>query len=240
VETLVLAADPMVLFADRRATALVASGAVALAALAILGVKRRSARQAEVQSHASAMTWLVMSSVTAVCGQALFFVVMARPLNGLHYAILLAPWYAIPTAALLAAAVLGVRHPAARLAAPALGVVAVSVLLALAPGRADRFAELTAWNYRAIVTALDRLCDGQAVETIEGPGLVDELTPSYDSVLRYVMNRGLSTCRYDGNSDVVIVANRGGSFDESIEVTGRRYAREQVLPPGLARYRRVP
>ena len=249
-ETLVLAADPMVWFPDSRTIALATGAAMALAALAILAWRRRRVSQAdlkvglyglaEARPQSPAMGWLVVTTVFAVGGQALFFLLMARPLNGLHYAILLAPWYAIPPATLLAAAFLDAGHLAARVAAPALGVVAVLLLLFIGPARADRFAERTRWNYSAIVTALDTLCAGQAVETLEGPGLVDELTASYDSVLRYLMKRGFSRCRYDAASDIVIAANRGASFDESIEIAGQRFTRETVLPPGLARYRRVP
>lgn len=236
-ETLVLAADPMVLFPDNRAAALATGGAAALAALALLAWRRR--RLPETRLH-TAMTWLVATALMAAGGQALFFLVMARPLNGLHYAILLAPWYGVPAAALLAAAFPIDSHPAARVAAPALGVSAILLLLFAAPARADRFAELTPWNYRAILTALETLCAGEAVDTVEGPGLIDELTPSYDSVLRYLMKRGFSRCRYDPDADIVIAANRANAFDESIEWNGGRYTRERVLPPGLARYRRGP
>jgi hypothetical protein len=242
-ETLLLAADPMALFPDRPSIALAAGFTVTLAALAVLALGRRRVslyRSPERRSQVSAIWWLVVTALTAVAGQALFFQLMARPLNGLHYAILLAPWYAIVPAALVAAVTLNVRHRAARWAPIALGAVAVLLLIFSVPDRADRFAERTPWNYRAIVTALDTLCADQAVETLEGSGLLNELTPSYDSVLRYLMKRGLTQCRYDATSDVVIAANRGASFDESIDIDGRRFIRERVLPPGLARYRRVP
>ncbi len=242
-ETLVLAADPTVVFPNQRTTSLATGGVIALAALAVLALRRRRASQADgstARSQVNEMIWLVATALVGVAAQALFFRLMARPLNGLHYAILLAPWYAIPLAALLAAAFLDTRHRAGRLAAPVLGVVAVLLLLVNTPDRADRFAERTLWNYRTIVTALDTLCAGQAVETVEGPGLIDELNPSYDSVLRYLMKRGFSRCHYDPQSAIVIAAKRSASFDESIEIAGRRFTRETVLPPGLARYRRVP
>jgi hypothetical protein len=111
------------------------------------------------------------------------------------------------------------------------------MLVIRAPTLAERFAERTPWNYRAIVTALDTLCADQAAGTIEGLGLVDDLTPSYDSVFRYLMKRGYSRCRYDPGSDVLIVATRSGRYDESIESGGRRFVRERVVEPGIARYR---
>jgi len=52
-------------------------------------------------------SWLLVTTVVAVAGQALFFLLMARPLNGLHYALLLAPWYPIPAAVLVASLVAG-------------------------------------------------------------------------------------------------------------------------------------
>jgi hypothetical protein len=247
-ETLLLAADPMALFPDKQTGALAMGGVIAVAALVLLTVGRRRVNRSNLEGgrdgssarpfQASAIIWLVVVSLVSVAGQALFFRLMARPLNGLHYAILLAPWYAIPPAVLLASPFADVRHSATRLASPALGAVAVLLLLFVAPNRADRFAERTPWNYRAIVTALDSLCAGQAVQTLEGPGLRNDLTPSYDSVLRYLIKRGFTRCRYQPGSEVVLAANRDAAFDESIELEGRRYKREQVVPPGLARYRR--
>lgn len=231
VETLVLAADPMVLSPENQTRALMTGGFVALAALTVLAWRRR-------RPEASTIMWLVVTALAGVAVQALFFRLMARPLNGLHYAMLLAPWYAIPPAALLAAPFAGATPSAARLLSPALGVAAVLLLLFHAPARADRFAEgTTPWNYRTIVAALDMLCAGEAVQTVEGHSLRNDLTPSYDSVLRYLMKRGLSRCHYDPQAGIVIAANREASFEPSIEVDGRRYARERVLPPGLARYR---
>ena len=120
---------------------------------------------------------------------------MARPLNGLHYAILLAPWYAVPPAALIAG-LLPRRGVAGVLAAAIVGIAAIALLVFRAPSLADRYAERTPWNYRAIVAGLDSLCADQQVDTVEGPGLVDEINPSYDPVLRYLMKRGFTRCRY--------------------------------------------
>jgi hypothetical protein len=116
----------------------------------------------------------------------------------------------------------------------------VLLLVVRGPVLAARFAERTPWNFSAIATALDTLCAGQAVQTQEGPGLVNDLTPGYDSVLQYLMNRGFSRCRYDPMSDILIAANRDASFDDAIILDGRRFMRERVMTPGLARYRRVP
>jgi len=75
------------------------------------------------------------------------------------------------------------------------------------------------------------------IDTLRANSWVNALTPSSDSVLRYVMKRGYAACRYDPASTVLIVANRTGMFDPSIESDGRRFVRERVVEPGLARYR---
>jgi hypothetical protein len=197
---------------------------------AVSGEERREFEQA---------LWLVTAAILGIAGQAVFYLAMGRPLNGLHYAMLLAPWYAIPAGALVAA-LLPRTALAARVAPIALGVVAVGLLIVRAPELADRYAELSPWNYHAITTALDSLCAGEAVQTVEGPGLVDELTPGYDSVLRYLIKRGFTRCRYDPAADIVILANRSRDFGDVLVVEGGRFRREQILPPGLARYRRMP
>jgi hypothetical protein len=183
------------------------------------------------------MVWLVGTGVVAVTGQALFFLAMARPLNGMHYVMLLAPWYPIPLSALVAALV--PASPGVRRMLPfGLGLVAMLLLVWRAPLLADRFAERTAWNYRAIVTALDRLCAGEAVQTLEGPGLTNDLTPSADSVLQYLLKRGHSRCRYDVDADVLIAGSRSGEFDDRVTAGGKTFTRQAMLPPGLARYKR--
>ena len=78
--------------------------------------------------------------------------------------------------------------------------------------------------YAAIVTALDDLCAGQPVQTLEGRGLVNDLTPSSDSVLQYVLKRGHTQCRYDARASVLISANREGLFDEAIDAAGKAVA----------------
>jgi len=234
-DSLVLATDPAAVFAAPR-TAILAGAAITLAGLILVSFRRRLATDPAAQDQYAALRWLLVATVVGIAGQAVFYLLMARPLNGLHYAMLLAPWYPIPAAVLVAALLPGRDSVAATMVSGALGFVAIGLLVARAPTLADRFAERTPWNYRAIVTALDSLCASESVDTIEGPGLVDELTPSYDSVLRYVMKRGYSRCRYVPGSAVLIVANRSGTFDDSIEFNGRTFARERVLDPGIARY----
>jgi hypothetical protein len=226
-ETLVLAADPALVLPDQPREQIAVGITIALAALALMAWRRRSA-----------MLWLAGTSILVVTGQALFFLFMARPLNGLHYAILLSPWYAIPPAVLVAALFPSPEHRSTRAAAAALGMVAIAVLVIRAPTLADQFAEKTPWNYAGIVKALDSLCAGGVVQTLEGPGLVDDITPAYDSVLQYLLKRGHANCRYDANAEFLIVAERSNAFDDALEVNGRRFVRERVLPPGLARYRR--
>lgn len=239
-ETLVLASDPLAFGTELASSAIIVGAAVAIAALMVLIWRRRRPRVAEPTADTMAMLWLVVTAVISIAGQALFFFVMARPLNGLHYAIVLAPWYPMAAAALLAGLVPNHRPGLTRTISVALAAFAIVLLVVRAPILADRFAERTSWNYTTIVTALDKLCDGQAVQTLEGPGLVDELTPSYDSVLQYLLKRQYTRCRYDENARVVIAANRAGRFDQTVEIDGHQFAREgTVLPPGLARYQRV-
>jgi hypothetical protein len=236
-ETLVLATDLAAVTSSPR-IAIGSGSAIVLAALLLLSWRRRRAVAPEERGRYTALRWLLVTTVAGIAGQAVFYLVMARPLNGLHYAILLAPWYPLPAAVLVA----GLFHErdgaAASIASGALGLVTIALLLVRAPGLADRFAERTPWTYRATVTALDSLCAGESVDTLEGPGLTDELTPSADSVLRYVMKRGYVQCRYLPGADVLIVANRSGTFDESVDVNGRTFERERLLEPGIARYRR--
>ena len=236
-ETLVVASDPALVLSDlspvRR---IVVGGVISLAAVALLAWRRLRVASRDRRELTDALLWLVATACVCIAGQALFFLLMARPIQGLHYTTLLAPWYPLPAAALVAALV--PREGTSGTVVPAvLGIVAIALLAVRAPELADRYAERTAWNYRAIISALDGLCAGQAVGTVEGPGLVDDLTPAFDSVFRYAMKRGFSRCRYDQNADVLIVAPRTGTFDDSIEVGGGRFVRDTVVPPGIARYR---
>jgi hypothetical protein len=242
IETLAIAADPMELLSGRSRTAALAAGA-AIAALALIAVYWGAPRfdsAAGERTRPSPALWLVAAAVLGILAQALFFRLMARPLNGLHYVTLLSPFYALIPAALIAAIVptrgrTG-RHEAV---AAALGAAAVVLLIVRGPTVADGYVEHTDWTFRATVRALDALCGGGAADTAEGPGLIDEMHPQYDSVLRYVMKRGFTRCRYDPSSELLIVANREREFPESRLHGDAVYQRETVLPPGIARYRRV-
>lgn len=238
-DTLALAADPMTLFPSPGEA--IASGALLASVAVVLAVwrRRRGPTNADPQTL-DAPLWLVVTAILCIAGQGLFFLLMARPLNGLHYAMLLAPWYAIPPAVAVAALIPRRSSLTETIVSTSLGVLTIALLVVRGPALADRYAEKTPWTYRAVVGALDSLCSGESVNTLEGQGLVNELTPSSDSVLRYVMKRGYARCRYDRWSDVLIVANRTGAFEPSIESDGRRFQRERVVEPGIARYRRVP
>jgi hypothetical protein len=236
-ETLVLATDPAGVAPAAPATTVIGAGAiVAFVALLLALVRRTRAASAEEHRQNGSILWLTIAAAVGVAGQAIFFFLMARPLNGLHYAILLAPWYAVPPAALIAG-LLPRRGVAGVLAAAIVGIAAIDLLVFRAPSLADRYAERTAWNYRAIVAGLDSLCADQQVDTVEGPGLVDEINPSYDPVLRYLMKRGFTRCRYEKGARILVAGTRDGTLDPSLAVAGHRYTREEVVPPGLARYR---
>ena len=78
----------------------------------------------------------------------------------------------------------------------------LALLITAGPSMADRSAERTPWSYSRIRAALDALCAGIAVDTDEGPAFAAQLNPQYDSVLRYMMKRGMTRCRYEPASDV--------------------------------------
>jgi hypothetical protein len=237
IETLVLAADPAGTAPAAPPKLVIGAGAMgALMALLLASVRRTRASSEEERRQNGSLLWLTTAAAVGIAGQAIFFLVMARPLNGLHYAILLAPWYAVPPAALIAS-LLPRRGVAGVFAAAVVGIAAIDLLVFRAPGLADRYAELTPWNYRAIVAGLNTLCADQPVDTIEGTGLRDEINPSYDPVLRYLVKRGYTRCRYEKGARTIIDGDRSGTFDTSLASAGRRYTREAVVPPGLARYR---
>ena len=226
-ETLLLATDPSAAIANYSSVTIAVGATIAVAAL-VLTLARRLP-----------IVWLVGTALMAVIGQALFFLVMARPLNGLHYAMLLAPWYAVPAGALVAGLFPTERQHATHLASLSLGLVAVLLLAFHTPGFADRSAERTPWNYTAIVNAMDMLCRGEAVQTLVGPGLANDLTPGSDSVLQYLLKRDRTHCRYGADADLLIVGNRENSFADAVNVKAHRFERVRVLPPGLALYRIV-
>jgi hypothetical protein len=177
--------------------------------------------------------WLAVCAVAGIAGQALFFLWMSRPFAGYHHVTLLAPFYAVVPAALLTR-LLGQWKPVA------IGTAVLALLIWMGPTLADRHAEETPWSYARIRASLDALCGSAAVATDEGQAFAAQLNPHYDSVLRYMMKRGMTTCRYQPSSDVLIAATRDAQYPTTKTIGGSTFYRELVLPPGIARYRRTP
>jgi len=182
--------------------------------------------------------WLTACAAVGIAGQALFFLWMSRPFAGYHHVTLLAPFYVVVPAVLLRRSLFGEAAPLR--VACAVGGVVLALLITAGPWLADRSAERTPWSYSRIRAALDALCAGIAVDTDEGPAFAAQLNPQYDSVLRYMMKRGMTRCRYEPGSDVVIAAARDGLYPASKTIARGTLYRELVLPPGIARYRRAP
>ncbi len=182
--------------------------------------------------------WLTVCAAAAITGQALFFLWMSRPFAGYHHVSLLAPLYAVAPAVVLRR---GLFRPGVpdRVVCVAGGAVLV-FLIALGPVFADRYAEETPWTYSRIRATLEALCSGTSVETDEGQAFAAMLNPQYDSVLRYMMKRGMTTCRYEPSSAVLIAVARDGQYPASKTIGSATFYRELVLPPGIARYRRTP
>jgi hypothetical protein len=182
--------------------------------------------------------WLTVSAVAGIAGQALFFLWMSRPFAGYHHVTLLSPFYAVVPAVLLRR---GLFRPVVRMHIVCVtGGVVLAVLVIAGPSLADRFAERTPWSYTRIRASLDALCGGVAVDTDEGQAFAAQLNPQYDGVLRFMMKRGMTTCRYQPSSDVLIAAARDGQYPASKTIGQSTFYRELVLPPGIARYRRAP
>jgi hypothetical protein len=243
VATLSIAADPsraMDQFGIGAGPVIAFGAVVTVAALILYGVRlrRRLAVPPEDRRANGVIFWLIVAAVAGTLGQALFFVWTARELAGLHYVTLLTPFYAVAPAALLRAAVS--RSLSSYRIPFVLGGVCLAFLLWAGPSLADRFLPPTQWSYQRITFALDALCAGVGVDTDEGQGLAAQLNPKYDSVLRYLMKRRFSACRYEPGSAVLIVATREEKFDEWHAVRDTRYRLEAVQPPGIARYRRWP
>jgi hypothetical protein len=175
--------------------------------------------------------WLAVCAVAGIAGQALFFLWMSRPFAGYHHVTLLAPFYAVVPAALLTRW-FGQWNPVA------IGTAVLALLIWMGPAFADRYAEETPWSFARIRASLDALCGSAAVATDEGQAFAAQLNPHYDSVLRYMMKRGMTTCRYQPSSDVLIAASRDAQYPATKTIGGSTFYRELVLPPGLARYRR--
>ena len=118
---------------------------------------------------------------------------MSRPFAGYHHVTLLASFYVVVPAVLLRRALFGEAVPLRVVCA--VGGVVLALLITAGPWLADRSAERTPWSYSRIRAALDALCAGIAVDTDEGPAFAAQLNPQYDSVLRYMMTRGMTRCR---------------------------------------------
>jgi hypothetical protein len=181
---------------------------------------------------------LTVCAAAGIAGQALFFGWMSRPFAGYHHVTLLAPFYAVAPAVVL-------RHGLFRRDVPmrmvtAAGGAVLVFLIVLGPLFADRYAERTPWTYSRIRDTLDVLCGGIGVATDEGPAFAAVLNPQYDGVLRYMMKRGMTRCRYEPSSAILIAAARDGQYPDSKTIGSATFYRELVLPPGIARYRRTP
>ncbi len=182
--------------------------------------------------------WLAACAAAGIAGQALFFLWMSRPFAGYHHVTLLAPFYAVVPAVLLRRGLFRSDVPV-RMAC-AVGGVVLALLIIVGPSLADRYAERTPWSYSRIRATLDALCNGIGVDTDEGQGFAALLNPQYDSVLRYMMKRGMTTCRYEPSSEVLIAVVRDGQYPATKTIARGTFYRELVLPPGIARYRRSP
>lgn len=227
VMSLAIAADPTRLL-DAIGMGMVAATILA-AALAIVALR---------WLRTGSLFWLTACAVAATAGQALFFLSMSRPFAGYHHVTLLAPFYAVVPAVLLRCGLF--PSSASMRIASAVGGGVVVLLITAGPWLSDRYAERTPWTYSRIRATLDALCGELGVDTDEGPAFAAQLNPQYDSVLRYMMNRRLTTCRYEPSSEVIIAAARDGQYPASKTIGGETFYRELVLPPGLARYRRAP
>jgi hypothetical protein len=171
-----------------------------------------------------------------VLAQALFFILVNRPLFGLHYVAVLAPMYVVPAAALAAWLLGGVPRFPQGTAGLAMGSAALVLLLWRGPVWADAHRERTDWTYTNLVAAIDALCRPQGLAaTIEGPGFA-AFTPGNDGVLKYLMTRGFAGCRHDETSSRILVASRDGRYSPTLDDRGRRYELVSVVPPGIALY----
>jgi hypothetical protein len=182
--------------------------------------------------------WLTVSALAGIAGQTLFFWWMSRPFAGYHHVTLLTPFYAVVPAVLIRRAAF--QPPVSPRTACALGLAVLVFVAWRGPSLADRNVERTPWSYARIVAAVNALCGNAGVATEEGQGFAALLNPRYDSVLRYLMRRRLTTCRYESSSDVLLAAARDADYPATMQIGDRRYVRELVLPPGIARYRRDP
>jgi hypothetical protein len=243
VQVLHIAADPSGYLDKLGITGWMAVALAAGVAVGALAVWSRSAwgpgRGDAANGRARIIVWLIVGSVLAVLGQAVFFVIVNRPLLGRHYTSVLAPFYVIPFAALVVWLLDRLPRRLEGIVAPALGAVCIAMLVWVAPGWADEYWERTDWTYRRIADAVTTLCGRGTARTIEGPGLATS-APHHDGVLRYLLTRGLSTCRYDAGADRLLVGGRDMEYPPVRVEPDGEYRLEGGLPPGIASYRRVP
>lgn len=225
--SLAIAADPIGLFGAIGVGVLPAT----IAGLTLLAVSLWWARTGP-------LFWLLVCAAAGIAGQALFFWWMSRPFAGYHHVTLLAPFYAVAPAVVLRRVLF--RPDVPMRAVGSAGVAVLGLLIVFGPRFADRAVERTPWTYSRIRATLDVLCGGIGVATDEGQAFAAALNPEYDGVLRYMMKRGLTECRYDPSSAVLIAAARDGQYPASKTIGAATFYRELVLPPGIARYRRVP
>jgi hypothetical protein len=202
------------------------------AALTIAAMRQESTGQER------ALFWLAVCAAAGIAGQAVFFWWTSRPFAGYHHVTLLAPFYAVVPAVLLRRALF--TPPVSARAVCGLGGAVLMLLIVVGPSVADRNVERTPWSFARIRATLDALCGDAAVDTDEGQGFAALLNPRYDSVLRYMMRRRMTTCRYQPSSGVLIAASRDGDYPRNKTVGQTLYLREIVLPPGIARYRKAP
>jgi len=239
--TLLIAIDPTGMLASAGlppvAILSVGAGLAAIVAVALSRRARRRATDPEAAAATCVMLWLAVSAIAAVIAQALFFLLMRRPLAGYHYVTLLAPFYSIVPAAFLREVL--ARPLQHRRAVPVVACACVTFLVWTGPSHADRAMAPAMWSYRNIVSAVNDLCDGGAADVAEGPGFAAVLNPRYDGVLQYLMKRHFADCRYEPGSAVLIAASRDAHYEDSYVRGDRRYRRDTVRYPGIALYRRV-
>jgi hypothetical protein len=243
IQTLLIAADPTHVFASIGVSnAAVLAITSVLATFVVVALYRRVRTQgSSPRKEAGAsrvLLWLTLTAIAAIIGQAIFFLLMRRPLAGYQYVTLLAPFYAVLPAAFLGLVLARPLH--SRGAVSLVACACVVFLVWTGPSRADRSMAPAMWSYRNIVRAIDDLCGDGAADTAEGPGFAEVLNPKYDGVLQYLMKRRFSSCRYEPGAALLIAANRERHYEDWYVVGNSRYRRDTVRFPGIALYRRVP
>jgi len=241
-QTLLIATDP-----TRAFTSIGVSDVVVLAISSALAtfvvvtlyrrLRQRGSSAGREAGASRVLWWLALTAIAAIIGQALFFLLMRRPLAGYQYVTLLAPFYAVVPAAFLRLVL--ARPLESRGAVSLVAGACVVFLVWTGPSRADRSMAPAMWSYRNIVRAIDDLCGDGAADIAEGPGFAEVLNPKYDGVLQYLMKRRFSSCRYESGAALLIAANRQGHYEDWYVVGNKRYRRDTVRFPGIALYRLV-